>query len=81
MSNLLETEVKLARYERLKEQINRANKKYNQNNKDRVRELARNHYQRHKNDPIWIEKQREHSRNSYYRKKERQKNAEKKEDD
>ena len=69
---------KLAKYERLKEQISRANKKYSQNNKERVRELARNHYQRHKNDPSWIEKQRLHSRNSYKRKKERQKNAEKK---
>lgn len=57
----------ISKYKLYMESMKRANQKYRQNNKDKLREIAKNYYNNHKNETQFIEKCREKSKRSYYK--------------
>jgi hypothetical protein len=59
------------KYKRIQASMSKANKKYRESHKDVVNKIARDFYNRHKDDEEWKAKQREKSKKSYYKKKER----------
>ena len=59
------------RYKRIQASMAKANKKYRENNKEIVNKIAKDYYNRHKDDEAWREKQREKAKKAYYKKKEK----------
>lgn len=57
-----------SKYERYLENMRKANKKYRDNNKDKLRELSKNYYDKNKDNEIFREKCREKARRAYQKK-------------
>jgi hypothetical protein len=62
--------VEIAKFLRLKEQRLKANRKFSQANKEKMKSAYKSWYEKNKNDPMWIEKKREREREGYQRRKE-----------
>lgn len=60
---------KLLAYERHLENTRRANKKYREANREKLKQIAKNYYDAHKNDEEFKEKLREKARKHYEKKK------------
>ena len=62
--------VEIAKFLRLKEQRLKANRKFSQANKEKMKSAYKSWYEKNKNDPLWIEKKRKREREGYQRRKE-----------
>ncbi len=60
----------LSRYKKYLESMKRANKKYRENNKDKLREISRNYYNNHKDEEEFKFANREKAKKSYHKRKE-----------
>jgi hypothetical protein len=61
----------VAKYNRHRDIMAQANKKYREANKDKVNKIAKAYYDRHKDDDAWRKKQCEKSKRAYLKKKEK----------
>jgi hypothetical protein len=59
----------ISRYKKYLESMKRANKKYRENNKDKLREIARNYYNNHKDEEEFKIANREKAKKSYQKKR------------
>jgi hypothetical protein len=59
------------KFKRYKNIMAQANKKYRENNKEKVNKIAKAYYDRHKDDEEWRKKQCEKSKRAYLKKKEK----------
>lgn len=63
----------LTRYNKMRENLRKACRKYSEAHKEKINEIARNYYKKHKDNPEYKRKNREKSKASYYRRKEEEK--------
>jgi hypothetical protein len=63
-------QAEMSRYKKYIDAQKRANKKYRENNKQKFREISRNYYNNHKQEPEFQQRQRDKALKSYYKRKE-----------
>ena len=63
----------VSRYNKMRENLRKACRKYSETHKEKINEIARNYYKEHKDNPEYKQKNCEKSKASYYRRKEREK--------
>ena len=71
--NGLTVELIVTRYNKMRENLRKACRKYSGTHKEKINEIARNYYNQHKDDPEYKAKNCEKSKASYHRRKEREK--------